>query len=73
MSDQFAWRSQLLKLGLGPDGGLLRMLSARTLSRAVRECLGNDRYRRKAEEIASAIRATDGVALTVRAVEAIKV
>ena len=72
MSDQFAWRSQLLKLGLGPNGGLLRMLSARSLSRAVLECLGNERYRRKAEEIAAAIRTTDGVALTVRAVEAIK-
>jgi vancomycin aglycone glucosyltransferase len=73
MSDQFAWRSQILKLGLGPNGGLLRMLSARSLSKAVLECLGNERYGRKAEEIATAIRATDGVALTVRAVEAIKV
>jgi UDP:flavonoid glycosyltransferase YjiC (YdhE family) len=71
MADQFAWRSQVLKLGLGPNGGLLRMLSARSLSRAVLECLGNGRYRKKAEEVAAAIRATDGVALTVRAVKAI--
>jgi hypothetical protein len=40
---------------LGAKGGLLRMLSARSLSRAVAE-----------------IRATDGVTLTVRAVEAVK-
>jgi hypothetical protein len=52
--------------------GLLRMLSARSLSKAVLECLGNERYRRKAEEIATAIQGTDGVDLTVRAVEAIK-
>jgi UDP:flavonoid glycosyltransferase YjiC (YdhE family) len=71
MSDQFAWQSQVVRLGLGPRAGLLRMLSARSLSKAVRECLGNERYRSKAEEIATAIRATDGVALTVRAVEAI--
>jgi UDP:flavonoid glycosyltransferase YjiC (YdhE family) len=73
MSVQFAWRSQVRKLGLGPNGGLLRMLSARSLSRAVLECLGNDRYKGRAEEVASAIRATDGVALTVRAVESIQV
>jgi len=73
MADQFTWRSQVLKLGLGPNGGLLRMLSARSLSKAVLECLGNDRYKKRAEEIASAIRTTDGVALTVRAVESIQV
>ena len=72
MSDQFTWHSQVVRLGLGPRAGLLRMLSARSLSKAVRECLGNERYRRKAEEIATAIRATDGVALTVRAIEAIR-
>ena len=71
MSDQFMWRSQVVKLGPGPRTGLLRMLSARSLSKAVRGCLGNERYKRKAEEIATAIRATDGVDLTVRAIEAI--
>jgi vancomycin aglycone glucosyltransferase len=70
MSDQFLWRSQVVKLGLGPKAGLLRMLSARSLSRAIVECLGNERYMRRAEEIARAIRDTDGVALTVRAIEA---
>jgi hypothetical protein len=34
------------------------------------ECLGNERYKRRAEEIATAIRGTDGVELTVRAIEA---
>jgi vancomycin aglycone glucosyltransferase len=72
MSDQFMWRSQVVKLGLGPRTGLLRMLSARSLSKAVLDCLGNDRYKRKAEEIATAIRDTDGVDLTVRAIEAIR-
>ena len=71
MSDQFLWRSQVVKLGLGPKAGLLRMLSARSLSNAILECLGNEGYRRKAEEIATAIRGTDGVELTVRAVESI--
>jgi len=72
MSDQFLWRSQVVKLELGPRASLLRMLSARSLSKAVVECLGNERYKRKAEEIAAAIRGTDGVELTVRAVEAIR-
>ena len=72
MSDQFMWRSKVVKLGLGPRAGLLRMLSARSLAKAVLECLENERYKRKAEEIATAIRDTDGVDLTVRAIEAIK-
>lgn len=72
MSDQFMWRSQVVKLGLGPRAGLLRMLSSRSLSKAVLECLESERYKRKAEEIAAAIRGTDGVALTVRAVEALR-
>lgn len=71
MSDQFLSRSQVLKLGLGPNGGLLRMLSTRSLSKAILECPGNERSRRKAEEIAAAIRGTAGVELTVRAVEAV--
>jgi UDP:flavonoid glycosyltransferase YjiC (YdhE family) len=71
-NEAWVWRSQVTKLGLGPRAGLLRMLSARSLSKAVLECLGNERYRRKAEEIATAIQGTDGVDLTVRAVEAIK-
>jgi UDP:flavonoid glycosyltransferase YjiC (YdhE family) len=70
MSDQFLWRSQVVKLGLGPRAGLLRTLSARSLSKAVVECLGNERYKQRAQEIAAPIRATDGVELTVRAVEA---
>ena len=70
MADQFMWRSQVVKLGLGPKAGLLRMLSARSLSRAIVECLGNERYKRRAEEIATAIRGTDGVDLTVRVIEA---
>jgi hypothetical protein len=36
------------------------------------ECLGNERYWRRAEEIACAIRGTDGVDLTVRAIESIR-
>jgi UDP:flavonoid glycosyltransferase YjiC (YdhE family) len=70
MFDQFMWHSQVVKLGLGPKAGLLRMLSARSLSKAILECLGNERYKRKAEEIARAIRGTDGVLLTVRVIEA---
>jgi UDP:flavonoid glycosyltransferase YjiC (YdhE family) len=73
MSDQFMWRSQVVKLELGPKAGLLRMLSARSLSKAIVECLGNERYKRRAEEIATAIRGTDGVQLTVRAVEATRI
>jgi vancomycin aglycone glucosyltransferase len=72
MSDQFMWRSQVVRLGLGPKAGMVRRVTAPSLSRSVVECLGNPRYQKRAEEIATAVRATDGVLLTVRAVEAIK-
>lgn len=71
MSDQFLWRSHVRRRGLGPNGALLRMLSARSLSKAILECVGDERYRKNAEDVAAAIRGTDGVELTVRAVEAV--
>lgn len=69
MADQFQWRTQIVKLGLGPHASLFKMLSAKGLSRAVGECLSNEKYRKKAEEISSVLRDTDGVELTVREIE----
>jgi UDP:flavonoid glycosyltransferase YjiC (YdhE family) len=68
-ADQFQWRTEVVKLGLGPRAGIFRMISARSLTRAIGECLGNDRYRTKAAEIAAALKPTDGVKLTLRAIE----
>jgi vancomycin aglycone glucosyltransferase len=70
MADQFQWRSQIIKLGLGPRAPILRMVSASSLSKAIAEVLTNPAYRKRAEETATTLRsAEDGVVLTVRAVE----
>jgi vancomycin aglycone glucosyltransferase len=67
MADQFQWRTQVVKLGLGPKASMFRMLSAKGLSRAITECLSNVRYRARAEAVARSLQGTDGVALTLKA------
>jgi vancomycin aglycone glucosyltransferase len=69
MADQFQWRSQIIKLGLGPRTPILRAVSARSLSKAITEALTNPSYRKCAAEIAAALRsARDGVDVAVEAV-----
>jgi UDP:flavonoid glycosyltransferase YjiC (YdhE family) len=69
-ADQFQWRSQIVKLGLGPSAPILRLASVSSLAKAINQVLTNPGYRRRADEVATGIRtAEDGVALTVKAVE----
>lgn len=69
MSDQFRWKAEVAKLGLGPAAGPFRTLSARALARAISECLSNPRYAARAREVAARLAGTDGVALTVDLIE----
>ncbi len=69
MSDQFQWRTQVTRAGLGPTVAPFRFLSARKLSEAISECLANPKYAAKAREVAAKLDGTDGVALTVRLIE----
>ncbi|MGC4121914.1 MAG: glycosyltransferase [Myxococcales bacterium] len=69
MADQFEWQKQVVKLGLGPKAPRFDALSAGNLKRALETCLADARYANRAREIAARLAGTDGVALTVRAVE----
>ncbi len=65
-ADQFLWRSQVVRLGLGPRGPMLRLASAASLSRAIDAALADATYRQRAREVAARLRgAPDGVAVTV--------
>jgi vancomycin aglycone glucosyltransferase len=67
--DQFAWRTQVVALGLGPRAPLLRTVSAAALARAIDAVLSDGRYRTRARELAARLAAAgDGVDATVRAV-----
>lgn len=69
MADQFQWRRQIVKLGLGPKASIFRMLTAKGLSKAIIECLLNPRYKARAEEVSRTLKGTDGVQLTLKAME----
>jgi UDP:flavonoid glycosyltransferase YjiC (YdhE family) len=58
-----------VKLGLGPSAPIFRMVSGRSPSKAIRSCLDDERYRKRAEEIARELQGTDGVALTLQEIE----
>jgi vancomycin aglycone glucosyltransferase len=67
--DQFAWRKQVVALGLGPKAPLLRTVSAAALARAIDRALADGIYRTRAAELAARLAAAgDGVDATVRAV-----
>lgn len=69
MSDQFQWKTQVVRIGLGPAVAPFRMLSARKLTQAISECISNPRYSTRAREVAAELSGTDGVALTVELIE----
>jgi len=70
-ADQFLWRSQIVKLGLGPKAPILRTASAPSLAKAIAAVRTDPTYGRRAATIAAELRtAGDGVATTVRAVVA---
>jgi UDP:flavonoid glycosyltransferase YjiC (YdhE family) len=70
-ADQFLWRSQVVKPGLGPKAPILRTVSAPSLAKAIAAVRADPTYGRRAASIAAELRtAGDGVATTVRAVVA---
>ncbi|KPK87714.1 MAG: hypothetical protein AMS27_01510 [Bacteroides sp. SM23_62_1] len=69
MGDQFANQKQLVKLGLGPDTCSFKKITAEAMASAIQECIRNDSYRIKAQEIAGKLQNTDGVELTVELIE----
>ena len=65
-ADQFLWRGQVVRLGLGPRAPMLRMASAASLTKAIRATLTEPSYRQRAVEIAARLGAgPDGVTATV--------
>lgn len=65
-ADQFLWRGELARLGLGPRAPSLRFANATSLARAIAAVLGDGRYRSRAVEVAARLReAPDGVTTTV--------
>jgi vancomycin aglycone glucosyltransferase len=69
MADQFQWRAQIIKLGLGPRAPIFKMLSSKSLAKAITECLVNEQYSKTAKEVAAILKGTDGVELTLKVVE----
>lgn len=63
--DQFAWRANVVQLGLGPKAPMLRRVSEGSLTAAIAAVLDDTRYQERAAVIAEGLRtAPDGVAAT---------
>lgn len=69
MGDQFANQKQIVKLRLGPDTCSFKKMTAEAIISAITECITNENYRIKAQEIARKLKNTDGVDLTVKLIE----
>jgi vancomycin aglycone glucosyltransferase len=64
-ADQFLWRSQVLRLGLGPRAPLFRFATVASLARAITAAVTDPGYRQRAEIVAGLLRAApDGAAAT---------
>jgi UDP:flavonoid glycosyltransferase YjiC (YdhE family) len=69
LADQFLWRGQVVRLGLGPSAPMLRRVSATSLAKAITATLEDATYRQRAVEVATRLGAAgDGVASTVAAI-----
>ena len=65
-ADQFLWRSQVVALGLGAAGAMLRRASAGSLARAITAATSEPAYRHTAAAMAARLQAArDGVAASV--------
>jgi sterol 3beta-glucosyltransferase len=65
--DQPFWGYRVEALGAGPAPILRRDMNARRLADAIRHVVSEERYRRSAEKVATALQAEDGVANAVAA------
>ena len=66
--DQYYWGHQVYRSGLGPKPIRRSRLTAKKLARGIQQCLSNDGIRRRAKEVAEAIRREDSLSMTVREV-----
>ncbi|MFF6979808.1 glycosyltransferase [Streptomyces sp. NPDC008343] len=66
--DEGFWAARLVALGVAPRAVPLRKLTAETLTAAVREATGDPSYGRRAQALAEGLRAEDGTAAVVDAV-----
>jgi UDP:flavonoid glycosyltransferase YjiC (YdhE family) len=65
-ADQFLWRGQVDRLGLGPRAPMLRAASAASVARAITAALTDPAYRQRAQDMAARLKAApDGVTTTV--------
>lgn len=65
-ADQFLWRGQVVRLGLGPRAPMLRVASAASVARAITAALTDPAFRQRSHDMAARLEAApDGVATTV--------
>jgi len=69
MADQFENRKRIVKLGLGPDACDFKKISAKAISTAINECVKNENYKKKAQEISQKLKNANGLGLTVKLIE----
>jgi len=69
MADQFENRKHIVKLGLGPNTGDFKKLSAESLSSAIKDCVNNNEFKKNAFEISEKIKMTNGLDLTIGLIE----
>jgi vancomycin aglycone glucosyltransferase len=67
--DQFYWAHRVAHLGLGPHGMPVDLVTADTVAGRLDEALTDPRYRRRAIEVARAVRARNGAAAAVDRLE----
>lgn len=59
-ADQFLWRSQVVRLGLGPQAPMFRFASVASLAEAIAAAVTDPVYRRRAENVAGRLRSAPG-------------
>ena len=69
MADQFENRKQIVKLGLGPNTCDFKKLSANAISSAIKDCVNNIEFKKKAGEISEKLKMTNGLDLTINLLE----
>jgi UDP:flavonoid glycosyltransferase YjiC (YdhE family) len=69
-ADQPFWGRQIAKLGVGPQPIPKERLAPGTLAAAIRQATGDGQMKARAADLGRRIRAEDGAAETVRAIEA---
>jgi UDP:flavonoid glycosyltransferase YjiC (YdhE family) len=69
MSDQPFWGRRVHQLGVGPKPIPRPKLTAETMADSIRQLASNAEMRRQAEALGAKIRAEDGVARGVEAIE----